>query len=72
LRFQFRALDAKSASDDRKRRPKRLAHADPQITERVYRRIAERAEHLRQTLEYASVPAPLGGVLLEALRNGAE
>jgi integrase len=47
-RFQFRDLRAKSASDDTpEAASKRLGHADPRITERVYRRRAERAKPLR-------------------------
>jgi integrase len=47
-RFQFRDLRAKSASDDTvEAASKRLGHADPKITERVYRRKAERAKPLR-------------------------
>ena len=47
-RFQFRDLRAKSASDDTvEAAAKRLGHADPRITERVYRRKAERAKPLR-------------------------
>ena len=47
-RFQFRDLRAKSASDDTpEAASKRLGHADPRITERVYRRKAERAKPLR-------------------------
>ena len=44
-RFQFRDLRAKSASDDTaEAASKRLGHADSKITERVYRRKAERAK----------------------------
>lgn len=47
-RFQFRDLRAKSASDDTaEAASKRLGHADPKITERIYRRKAERAKPLR-------------------------
>jgi integrase len=47
-RFQFRDLRAKSASDDTaEAASKRLGHADSKITERVYRRKAERAKPLR-------------------------
>ena len=47
-RLQFRDLRAKSASDDTaEAASKRLGHADPKITERVYRRKAERAKPLR-------------------------
>jgi integrase len=47
-RFQFRDLRAKSASDDTAQpASKRLGHADPKITERVYRRKTERAKPLR-------------------------
>jgi integrase len=47
-RFQFRDLRAKSASDDTaEAASKRLGHADVKITERVYRRKAERAKPLR-------------------------
>ena len=47
-RFQFRDLRTKSASDDTvEAASKRLGHANPQITERVYRRKAERAKPLR-------------------------
>jgi integrase len=47
-RFQFRDLRAKSASYDTvEDESKRLGHADPKITERVYRRKAERAKPLR-------------------------
>ena len=47
-RFQFRNLRAKSASDDTaEATSKRLGHADSKITERVYRRKAERAKPLR-------------------------
>jgi integrase len=47
-RFQFRDLHAKFASDDTaEAASKRLGHADPKITERVYRRKAERAKPLR-------------------------
>jgi integrase len=46
-RFQFRDLRAKSASDDTvEAAAKSLGHADPKITERVYRRKAERAKPL--------------------------
>jgi integrase len=47
-RFQFHDLRAKSASDDTtEAASKRLGHADPKITERVYRRKADRAKPLR-------------------------
>lgn len=47
-RFQFRDLRAKSASDDTAElASKRLGHASPAITERVYRRKAERVKPLR-------------------------
>jgi integrase len=47
-RFQFRDLRAKSASDDTaEAASKRLGHSDPKITERVYRRRAERAKPRR-------------------------
>ena len=44
-RFQFRDLRAKPASDDTtEAASKQLGYADPKITERVYRRNAERAK----------------------------
>lgn len=47
-RFQFRDLRAKSASDDTaEAASKRLGHASPAITEKVYRRKAERVKPLR-------------------------
>jgi integrase len=47
-RFPFRDLLAKSASDDTaEAASKRLGHADSKITERAYRRKAERAKPLR-------------------------
>lgn len=47
-RFQFRDLRAKSASDDTpEHASKRLGHASPAITERVYRRKAERVKPRR-------------------------
>jgi integrase len=46
--FQFRDLRAKSASDDTvEAASQRLGHADPRITERVYRRRPKRAKPLR-------------------------
>lgn len=46
--FQFRDLRAKSASDDTiEAASLRLGHADPRITERVYRRRPKRAKPLR-------------------------
>jgi integrase len=46
--FRFRDLRAKSASDDTaEAASKRLGHADPGITERVYRRKPARARPLR-------------------------
>jgi integrase len=47
-RFQFRDLRAKSASDDTaEAASKRLGHASPAITEKIYRRKAERVKPLR-------------------------
>lgn len=47
-RFQFRDLRAKSASDDTaEAASKRLGHASPAITQKVYRRRAERVKPLR-------------------------
>jgi integrase len=47
-RFQFRDFRAKSASDDAaEAASKRLGHASPEITAKVYRRKAEKVEPLR-------------------------
>ncbi len=46
--FQFRDLRAKSASDDSaEKASRRLGHANPAITERVYRRRPEVVKPLR-------------------------